>query len=380
MYKKLFLLLALTQFTLFGIGQNITVNYDLDTTVHDVAAPLNLWINFLETADDAAGSVYWNSREVDKYGTESYFLIENELDFGMDNYLKLLSLVQIKVLSIRKSNEYFKITSMLSFSQEGGGSEVQYIFHVYAGPDKGELKLFNPLEINDKIYLKQTTLGSINFHYPKSHQFNPVLAQKQVDFLSLFANQFGAEVGTIDYYFASTAEEMNRIKGFDYLVGYSGEEIPFGKADVEKRIVYAVGLGEYYPHEFIHILLNPMFPDAHLWINEGVAAYFGMSRGYEYKWHLKKLHHYLLEHSEVDLANMLELRTLDKYTDFRYVLGGLFAEVALEKGGIPLIKKLLEGGSSDEDFYAVIEEQLGIERGDLNTWIRARLEKEFGEG
>jgi len=103
-----------------SFGQNVTVNYDIDTTVFKVAEPLNLWLDFLNTKDDSLGSKYWNIEEVKKYGQTSYFLIEKELQFGMDNYLKLLSYVDIKVLSIKKIDRYFKITSIMEFKPKEG--------------------------------------------------------------------------------------------------------------------------------------------------------------------------------------------------------------------------------------------------------------------
>ena len=135
------------------------------------------------------------------------------------------------------------------------------------------------------------------------------------------SKKFKVNIDTVDYYFANTNNVLLKARGFNFLIGNSGQEIPPGKADPKNRIVYASGLGEYYPHELIHFLLNPYFPNCHLWINEGVATYFGMSRGKKLDWHLKKLKKQLSEHPEINLNNMLELKTLDQYTDYRYVIG-----------------------------------------------------------
>ena len=360
-------------FLLQGQAQSISINYDVDTTVFDVAEPLNLWIDFLNTKDDAEGVQYWNTREIEKYGRDSYFLVEKELQFGVDNFLQLLSYANIKVLSVRKMDDYYKITSLMEFAPNEGKSNVQYIFHVYAGMENGTMKLHNALAINTKLLLNSTTVGHIRYHYPKSHEFNIALAKKQDEFLVNLCTQFGVPPKTVDYYFAPTSEEIQRIRGFDFIIGDNGEQIPSGKADPENGIAYSAGLGEYYPHELIHILLDPHYPNCHLWIREGVATYFGMSRGKDLDWHLEKVNKYLLENPEIDLGNMLELRSLDQYTDFRYALGGFIVREAYKKGGYELIKQLMEAGWLDRDFYAGIEEHLGVQRDDIDQWIRGEL-------
>jgi len=371
------LIIVFFALSLKSFGQSITVNYDIDTTVFKVAKPLNLWLDFLNTKDDSLGSKYWNIKEVEKYGQTSYFLIEKELQFGMDNYLKLLGYSNIKILSIKKIDEYFKITSIMEFKPKEKTCNIQYIFHVYAGIENGELKLFNPLEINTKLNFNSTNIGYIKYHYPKYHEFDYELAKKQNDYLVDLSEKFNVSIDTVDFYFANSGSELLRVRGFDFLITNSGEEIPFGKADPENKIVYASGVGEYYPHELIHFLLNPNFPNCHLWINEGVATCFGMSRGKELDWHLKKLNKHLLEHPEINLNEMLKLKTLDQYTDYRYVLGGWIIKKAFEKGGYELIKKMMNTGKEDLDFYNGIEKYLGIKKQNLNSVIRKELKEKY---
>ena len=374
--NKILMLLFLT-LVFRSFGQNVMVNYDIDTTVFKVSEPLNLWLNFLNTKDDSLGAKYWNSKEVEKYGQTSYFLIEKELQFGLDNYLKLLNYTTIKVLSIKRIDEYFKITSMMEFKPKEKTSNVQYIFHVYAGVENGELKLFNPLEINTKLNFNSTTIGYVKYHYPKNHNFNYELAKKQSDYLVDLSKNFKVNIDTVDYYFANTNDVLLKVRGFDFLIANSGDEIPSGKADPKNRIVYASGTGEYYPHELIHFLLNPHFPNCHLWINEGVATYFGMSRGKSLDWHLKKLNKHLLEHPEINLNNMLELRTIDQYTDYRYVLGGYVVKLAFEKGQYNLVMKMMNAGKKDDDFYNAIENYLDIPKQKLNKVIRKQLKENY---
>ncbi|MCB0701523.1 MAG: hypothetical protein R2863_12510 [Candidatus Kapaibacterium sp.] len=359
-------------------SSGIYTNYDLDTTVFDIGEPLNLWINFLKTEDDSLGAKYWNKAELEKYSDSAYFLAENELQFGSDNFLKLLTYTNIKILSVRQVGEYHKITSIIEFDlMEEGESNIQYILHVYAGLDEGELKLFNALGVNTKLNLNSSQVGFIKFHYPKYHEFNYDLANKLNDFVIDFSENFDVPLDTIDYYFAPTNEEIQRIKGFDFLIGDNGKGIPSGKADADNRIVYSTGLGEYYPHEIIHILINPYFPNCHLWLNEGLATYFGMSRGKELDWHLRKVNLHLQNNPDINLSNMLDYMTIDQYTNFKYALGGYIIGKVFEKGGYQELKGILKSGKTDEEFYGTISKYLGVKRENLNEYIRNELKTRF---
>lgn len=380
MIKSILVCIFLISIYETSLCKGISVNYDIDTALYEVSKPLDLWIKFLETQDDSLGSVYWNPVEVKKYSVDNYFLAENELNFGTDNFLKLLSFAEVKILSVRNVGENYKITSLVEFDPiNRSRSNIQFIIHVYAGLVNGQLKLFNPLKINTELYLTNRTIGYIKFHFPKTHIFDENLALKLNSFIVDFSRNFSVPIDTIDYYFASTTEEIQKIKGFDYIIGNNGKQIPSGKADVKNRIVYCAGLNEYYPHELIHILLNSNYPNCHLWINEGIATYFGMSRGYDLDWHLAKVNKFLNIHPEINLNDLLELETLDQYTDYRYALGGYLVRKAYEKGGYELLKKLMNGGTKDSDFYYAIEKYLKIKREDLNEYIRSDLKDKYGK-
>lgn len=372
--KKL-LLITFTIATLSYRAQDILINYDIDTTIHHVAGPLKLWIDFLKTRDDSIGAKYWNDAEVKKYGYQSYFLLENELDFGMDNFLELLGHSTVKVLQVKQSDGLFKISSLIEFKPEEARSNIPYIFHVYVKEQKGNFKLHNAIGINTELYLNHATLGYIRYHYPESHPFNRALAQKQSDFMTTFAENFDVQPDTVQYYFGSNHEELDNIKGLDFITGNSGEQLPFGKADPAHNIVYSSGLGEYYPHELIHVMLYKKYKKTHLWFEEGVATYFGMSRGKDLDWHLKKVNAYLLLHPELDLNNLTKLQNLDATTAFKYALGGFLIQYAYEKGGYALIKILLDAGNTDAEFYNALKEHLGLEQSSLNTFFRSELKK-----
>ena len=73
---------------------------------------------------------------------------------------------------------------------------------------------------------------------------------------------------------------------------------------------------------------------------------------------------------------MLKLKNLDDETSYHYVLGGLIAKKIVDKGGWSLLKKFMSSGKSDEDYYSAIEKHLGINKSELNEYIREQLQIE----
>ncbi len=357
--------------------QTIFINYDIDTTRPSIAHPLKCWIDFLNTKDDSLGARYWNKEEVKQYGYNSYFLLESHLDFGSPNLLQVLGYSSIKVLSVIQQPDYYKITSQMEFKPNGNRSNIQYIFSVYAKAKGTEFKLYNALTVHSALHLNHSTLGFVEYYYPKSHRFNKELAQQQDELLLSLCKNLELQPTTVRYYFADTQEEINRIKGFDFIIGSSGEQLPSGIADPDHHIVYSSGLYENYPHEIIHVLLRKKYPQLHYWFDEGVATCFGQSRGKDLDWHLQKVNTYLKAHPEVDLNQLLTLRNLDGSTGFKYALGGFLIQYAKEKGGFDLIKKLLLSGETDEQFYEALKNLLGIAPDQINNFIRTELAKRY---
>jgi hypothetical protein len=47
--------------------------------------------------------------------------------------------------------------------------------------------------------------------------------------------------------------------------------------------------------------------------------------------------------------------------------------MAEEKGGLPLIQKLMTYGRDDEDLYRAIQDTFGVRKADVNIFLRAKL-------
>ncbi|MGB0178090.1 MAG: hypothetical protein ACPF9D_13055, partial [Owenweeksia sp.] len=123
----------------------------------------------------------------------------------------------------------------------------------------------------------------------------------------------------------------------------------------------------------VHLFVDRLYTGKHHWTSEGLATYLGGSRGYPLEWHLVRTQQYLEEHPETDLNNMLDLITMDEYTGYRYALGGFVIHKLHEKGGWELVKEFMSPGSDNNDYYAKLEEHLGVTRNELNSYMRSEL-------
>ena len=218
-----------------------------------------------------------------------------------------------------------------------------------------------------------STVGLVDFYYPDYHVFDYDKAQQLDDFIRQTCENLGVHPRPFEYFLAADYDEIQSLKGIDYYVGMGGANTPRGKAAEDK--VYCGGLGEYYPHEVFHVLIDRHFPDKHFWVSEGLATFLGGSRGKSLDWHLKRSHEYLKKHPEIDLNNLLQLTNLDDQTAYHYAIGGLIAKKMYEKGGWDLIRAFMSSGKSDDAYYQAIEQHLHIRRQDLNKYIRAELGK-----
>lgn len=346
-------------------GQSkIYIDKLVDTTDIETKKVVTLWINYLESKPDSLyDNPYWNAKEKTEH--KHFDFLENEFDPSL--YMGF----PVTILNVKNSNGLYQIKSVFATCDSTDQPDILCIANVFAKKENGEYKLFNALPINRDKEWNHRKVGYIDYYFPSYHVFDSAKAAKQNDFMIEACKNFEVPIKQVEYYFADDFNEIERLRGFDYERGLSGKLIPQGKAGDDK--VYCAGMGEYYPHELIHVLIDPYYPDCHNWVHEGLATFLGGSRGEDLTWHIKRANDYLLKHPEIDLNHVLELISIDEYTDYRYVIGGLICELVYEKGGWKLLKEFLNTGKTDKDYYNALESFLNVKQKDLNTFLRTEL-------
>jgi hypothetical protein len=196
-------------------------------------------------------------------------------------------------------------------------------------------------------------------------------------YLNKICSVFELKPQKINYLICRDCEDIFRVKGFDYVLSMgNGKECGF--FDNYNNIIYATAsAGENHQHEITHVI-NNYFPNANELLLTGLSAYWGEENAHKGKpllYSVKRVNEYLKNHPEIDLNKPNEFWKLDEETNPQYVVGAIICDIAIEKGGISMLKRFLNKSKSEEEFLLFIEKELKVKSGDLNKVIRKRIEK-----
>lgn len=348
----------------YGNAQTVTYNHIYESV--ETNEIKELFENYLKSnPQNLDGKQFWNEQDVDNY--ERFDFLEDE--FKPSLYMGF----PVHVLSIKSNDRVYEIKAQYGMCQESGIPYVLAIVNYYAKKINGQWKLYNALTINRDKW-ECTNVGYVNYYHPKEYSFNYAKAGLMNEFIKDTSTNFGVKPFNFDYYFADDYDDVKKLQGFDYWIGMGGEVKPSGKASEGK--IYCGGMGENFKHEVFHVLTLPQYKNQYYWVTEGVAVFVSkQSRGQSLEWHYKKIAKALENNEEINLNNLVEYSFFDEYTDYHYALGGFIAKKVYEKGGWDLINELMKVGPNPEDYYNAIEALLGINKNELNNYLRKELKQ-----
>ena len=355
-----------------AIGQQTKIDVEIhgrvDTLKKEIKEIAALWVNYLNsTPDSLYNNPYWNNAEKAKY---------KSFDFSTP-YLyqtsskQLLNYFKPTILSIEKEEKYYGIRTL--FSAEGLEGDYRKsnpwcIVKLYAVKENGEWRLKNALPVITAKWNKKT-IGEITFIYPQHHKFNNDLAIKANQFCNELSKEFKfPEWKPFEFYITESGDEMGKLLNFDfYAAGYTT-----GIGENDTRILLS-GMGsEYYPHEFVHLIV-PKF-DRHGLIEEGFATWKGGQHGKMFEESTELLANELAKNDTVTFSDVLNRKWGWQYAAF-YTTGAVLCNAAYDKGGITLVKKLLKIPNDDEKLVETICNLFEIKRKDINAFWRSEVLK-----
>ncbi len=347
-------------------GQSIAVNSGVDTTDKDAKAVVKLWTDYLKSnpnKDNIKGSGFWAESEMRKYPKVDQLL--NAISTDGPTYGLFGG--NATILYVKPWHDYIEIKTLFGASDSLQNIDVLCITSVFAKKENGEYKLYNALTVRSGQW-QQQRVGSITFHYPGAHLFDPVKAGTLIRSVEDLALQWKLQVIPVDYYFADTYEEIQHLRGLDYSIGMGNKDKPSGMSDLETNAVFAGGLGENYFHEVVHLYLNRLFSGSPL--VEGLAVFYGGSMGNDLQWHLARLDAYLDKHEEIKLNEIENFGFyLDNFTNPNSTIQGLLCYIAFKRGGIDQLRRLV----LYNDIEIAIEKEFGIKRDNLNSFLREQI-------
>ena len=333
------------------------------------------WKSYLNSYEFVrTNSEYWNYDKM-AYPDYSYISILMEINSTINNN----EIIQCTTLGIVPvENNYYLLKTMFT-KQSENKTDLNHILSVYAKKINDKYQFYNSTQYLSEIY-ENKQVGDINYIIHPRHQFKDIDAKRMNEFNQTIATLFEVEAIAFDYILANNTSDLSGIIGLDFF-SYSYQPIQSGgMADNYNRMIYAGNNSAYYPHEVVHLYTNLKFPrQYHSWVDEGIATYFGGSTGYELEWHLQKLKAFLIANPDYQLKDLSELQTLipngEYMTDFRYAIGGFLMKEIYNNEGMEGLFDALQAGRSEDDYFALLKNKLGIERNQFEDYIRNGMHK-----
>ena len=354
-------------------GIPVFVNNGVFVDDPQVARVVKLYQDYLNSNPDSVyDNPYWNSEEKSRYA------IFDLLNIGQvkPSLYKAARAYKPTILSVAQEGDHWRIRTMFASQVDSGFCSPLAITDVLAKEERGGLKLFNVITLNTESW-QHHKLGSINFICPPEYPFDQLKAEKLLRFIDSLSTLWNIQPIDVDYYYADRLDQVEQAKGYVYFMGYGNADKPSGRADPKNRIVYSGGLGEFFPHEFVHIYLYPRYPNAHSYFHEGYATLLGGSRGASLSELLKNADRYLKVHPDFNIDSLFKLddpgANLDYTTGAHYAFGGLFCKLAEEKGGFVALKKLFTYPDTSDGFFQALYDTFDVKKGEVGKWVREKV-------
>lgn len=344
----------------------------VDTTKNEIKEIATLWTNYLNSEPDRiSDNPYWNEAEKSKY---------EDFDFSRRSLYQfpsgqLLRNFNPKILSIEKEGDHYGIRTIYSADALEGEyrkSNPWAIQKIYAVRENNQWRLKNSLPIITGNWNRKT-IGKITFIYPPYHKFNEGIAVKANKFCNQVKDEFNfPDWEPFDFYITQSGDELGRLLNFDFFsAGYTT-----GIGLNEKRILLSGSGSEYYPHEFIHLIV-PEF-ERHDLIEEGFATWKGGQDGKTFEESASRFADELSKNDTVTFSDVLNRNWGWQYAAY-YTTGAILCNSAYEKGGIKLVNELLKTPNDSEKLAENLCLVFDIEKKDLDDFWKNEALKFAGK-
>lgn len=359
--------------SLYSFSQSLqtTVAAGVNIKDGDRKEVYDLWKNYLSSDPDKIfDTPYWNDVEKKKY--KSYDLLKSEGFLSPSIYALQPNNI---VLYIREMGDEYLIHSMYYWLNDGVLNPLA-ITDVIAKKEGGKFKLYNYLPFYTSNW-KSKKIGIIDYYFHSDYVFDEEEAVKADTLLKKLNKLFDLDVKRVTYYIARDCDEVQRIKGFDYVVGMGKTPNVCAFFDALNNIVYSNSkAGEYHMHELIHVI-NTKYTDANYLLLMGLSVYTNDKNAHLAKsfiYQVSRVQHYLQNNPSLDLTDFENLPQMQGL-DFNYFVGALIADSILEKGGISLLKEALQNTKEEKDLLEFLKNKLGVDKKELNIILKNKFKK-----
>ena len=266
-------------------------------------------------------------------------------------------------------NGFYNIRSLV-LASDSISKSVLGIFSIYAKKDSNRYKLYNSFYIV-KSQLKHYTTQHFEYYFPFDYNFSEEKTKEAESFYAMFSALYDFHsTKKITCILGNTIDEANSIIGFDFnILTSSTKEAGYYLAKQNFFISNTIN----HNHEIVHLIITSKFPEIQNLFNEGIATYYGGTRGEDFDFHVRQMQKIIKLNPECDPSDFDYWRSVAKdedITDPYYTLGAAFIEYALRLGGPEKVTTLLQYSTTNEDIYSAISNVLGIEKDKINSFLK----------
>jgi hypothetical protein len=340
-----------------------TIHSRVDTSKQEIKDIVTLWTNYLASKPDSIyDNPYWNEAEKNQYKD---FDLTRKFIYQFPSQ-QLLNYYKPTILSIEKEGDNYAIRTLFSADGLKGmyrKSNPWCITKLYAVKENNQWKLKNALPVITEKW-ERKTIGKITFIYPRDHQFNDILAQQSNEFCNRIIKEFQfPDWQPFDFYITDSGDELGNLLGFDFF--FTGYTTGMGMND--KRILLS-GLGsEWYPHEFVHLIIPDK--ERHGMINEGFATWQGGAMEKTFEERAEILADQLAKNDTITFSDILNKKWGWQIAAY-YTTGAIICRLAYDKGGLEALNKILATPHDNNQLIRTICDLFEIEQKDLDKFIR----------
>ena len=265
----------------------------------------------------------------------------------------------LNTYNIRKlTDEIYEINTIAYYPIQGG--LINSIYKICAMQTKEGWRLMNYFDATKSRYTSHC-IGNVDFCIGAG----VVADQKKMKEAAQFADSFigsyhFSDKTRIIYVAAGSIDECSAMIGLTYTPMRSHK--PYAGRTIN-NLILSTRLNHI--HEIVHAIMLPYYPDAPLFLHEGIATYYGGMAKQTYK-DIKSIAKSDIKLTNRDLSTQESLDiTLSDDVQLSNVVAAAIIEYTLQQGGESKVLQLFEANTYDEIFAL-----LGIAKEQQSKFIR----------
>ena len=265
----------------------------------------------------------------------------------------------LNTYNIRKlTDELYEINTIAYYPIQGG--LINSIYKICAMQTKDGWRLMNYFDATKNRYASHR-IGCVNFYIGHGVVADRKKMKESARFAESFIGSYQLDHKIpITYVVADSIDECSAMIGLSYTPMRSHK--PFAGRTIN-NLILSTRLNHI--HEIVHAIMLPYYPDAPLFLHEGIATYYGGMAEQTYK-DIKSIVKNDIKLTNRDLSTQESLDiTLSDDVQLSNVVAAAIIEYTLQQGGESKVLQLFEANTYDEIFAL-----LGIAKEQQSKFIR----------